>query len=293
MLQGLLGSILAVLAALTWAVSNISIRKNIEEAGFLAVSLVLTIIGILFFTPLTIVLTGSRLEFKAILAFLLAGFLQPGVTRILYYMSVEKLGVTVTSALTSSSPIFSTLFAYMLLGEEAPYTLWLGVFLVVLGSISIQFSIYHDDHVKNFNTKYLVYPFASAICGGFGYVVKKYGLKLWNAPVIGIFLGYLSTFILYCLILTILDSKDISTRFNSRSFKLLWKPSIGIAGGHLLSFYALTYTDVSIVTSLQQMQPLFIILLAKRYLAKLEIIDLKLILGTIAILCGAILVLIV
>jgi drug/metabolite transporter (DMT)-like permease len=289
----LLGSILAVSAALTWAVSNVSIRKNIEEAGFLVVSLVLTITGILFFTPLTIVLAESRLEFRAILAFLLAGFLQPGVTRILYYMSVEKLGVTVTSALTSSGPIFSTLFAYMLLGEEAPYTLWLGVFLVVLGSASIQLYIHHDGHVRSFNTKYLVYPFASAICGGLGYVAKKHGLKLWNAPVIGIFLGYTSAFILYCLILTILDSRGISARFDSRSFKLLWKPGIGIAIGHLLSFYALTYTDVSIVTSLQQMQPLFIILLAKHYLAKFEVIDLKLILGTIAILCGAILVLIV
>ncbi|MEM2740031.1 MAG: EamA family transporter [Candidatus Bathyarchaeia archaeon] len=98
---------------------------------------------------------------------------------------------------------------------------------------------------------------------------------------VGILLGYISTSILYCF----------TTKFIGRHpFNLLWKPSIGIVAGHLLSFYAPTYTNVSIVTSLQQTQPLFVILLARRYLAKLEVIDLKLILGSIAILCGVILV---
>lgn len=226
------------------------------------------------------------------MVFLLAGFIQPGITRILYYMSVEKLGVTITSSLTSSVPIFSTLFAYMILKEEASYTLWLGILLLIIGSIAIQLSISHDARTKDFKIRYLIYPFASSIFGGIGYVAKKYGLNIWNAPAVGIFLGYISSSILYFFILIALNRRNHnSTRFiDGRSFNLLWKPSIGIATGHLLSSYALTYADVSIVTSLQQTQPLFVILLARRYLPKLEIIDLKLILGTIAILCGAILV---
>ncbi|MEM2740029.1 MAG: hypothetical protein QXQ29_04435 [Candidatus Bathyarchaeia archaeon] len=55
----MLGPILAISAALIWAVSNISIRQNIEEADFLAVSLVLTATGMLFFAPLAVVFIES------------------------------------------------------------------------------------------------------------------------------------------------------------------------------------------------------------------------------------------
>jgi len=287
----LLGPLLAASAAFTWAVSNISIRRDIDKVGFLAVSLILTVTGIAFFTPLALAFTVPQPDFRAILVFLLAGFIQPGITRILYYTSVEKLGVTLTSSLTSSSPIFSALFAYIMLGEKASYTLWLGILLVVLGSILIQLSISHEIQIKSFNVRYFVYPFASAIFGGIGYVTRKYGLNIWNVPIVGILLGYISTLILYCLVFIALGNKS-NVSISRHSLGLLWKPSIGIAIGHLFSFYALAYTDVSIVTSFQQMQPLFIIILARRYLAKLEIINLKLIIGTIAIMCGTILVLI-
>ncbi|MEM2740030.1 MAG: hypothetical protein QXQ29_04440 [Candidatus Bathyarchaeia archaeon] len=97
-------------------------------------------------------------------------------------MSVEKLGVTITASLTSSGPIFSAFFAYMILGGSIVYAMAC-ILLVVLGSILIQLSIIHDARIEDFDVKHLVYPFASSIFGGIDYVAKKYGLNMWNAPV--------------------------------------------------------------------------------------------------------------
>jgi drug/metabolite transporter (DMT)-like permease len=55
-------------------------------------------------------------------------------------------------------------------------------------------------------------------------------------------------------------------------------------------FYALRYGDVSTVTPLIQVEPLFIFLLIHYYLKGMEKISLRLVAGSVAIILGAILV---
>jgi len=77
---------------------------------------------------------------------------------------------------------------------------------------------------------------------------------------------------------------------NKHSFKLFWKPGVGICIGCLLLFYALRYGNVSTVTPLIQVEPLFIFPLIRYYLKSIEKIPPKLAVGAITIILGAVIV---
>lgn len=71
---------------------------------------------------------------------------------------------------------------------------------------------------------------------------------------------------------------------------MFWKAGAGMSLGWILSFYALSYENVSIVTPLLQTEPLFILFFVYLYLKKLEHISFKLVISTLLIVIGAMLV---
>lgn len=283
-------SILAVLVALIWALSVTLVRRGINKSNFLSVSLVITIVGAIIFIPLALLLTPlSSMNIHGVLFFLLAGFLQPGLTRLLYFKGMERVGASVNASIFASNPIFSSLIAAIILGERLTLGAWIGIVCVVCGAVIIQAAM-HGDRVRlGGNIRGLAYPFLASILVGFSYVIRKEGLNVCDTPIMGVAIGYTATFILYISILPLLRVKA-SAILGKQSFKLFWKSGVGLCIGHLLSFYALRYGSVSTVTPLIQMEPLFILLLIRYYLKGIEEIPFKLVIGAIVIILGAILV---
>jgi uncharacterized membrane protein len=65
-----------------------------------------------------------------------------------------------------------------------------------------------------------------------------------------------------------------------KDLRLFWKPGASLSLAWILTFYALSYERVSIVTPLLQTEPLFVLLLAYLHLKGLERISLKVVTGT-------------
>jgi drug/metabolite transporter (DMT)-like permease len=281
----MISSILALLTALVWALSVVLIRRGLDSSNFISVSLVITVVGAAVFAPLSLLLTPiESVNMYGFSLFLLAGFIQPGLVRLLYFKGMERVGASVNASIYASYPIFSSLIAAFLLNEELTIGVWLGIVCVVFGAIMVQRAMYGGVVFRG-DVKDLIYPFLAAILVGFSYVVKKEGLNVCDVPVMGVAVGYVTAFLLYLPIMFMNP-----TLLNKYSFKLFWKSGIGLCIGHLLSFYALRYGDVSTVTPLIQVEPLFIFLLIHYYLKGIEKIPPKLVVGAIIIILGAILV---
>ena len=281
----MISSILALLTALVWALSVVLIRRGLDLSNFISVSLVITVVGVVIFIPLSLLLTPIEyVNMYGFSLFLLAGFIQPGLVRLLYFKGMERVGASVNASIYASYPIFSSLIAVFLLNEKLTIGLWLGIVCVVFGATVVQRAMYGDVVFRGC-VKELIYPFLAAVLVGFSYVIKKEGLNVCDAPIMGVAIGYVAALLLYLPIM--LRNPAL---LNKYSFKLFWKSGIGLCIGHLLSFYALRYGDVSTVTPLIQVEPLFIFLLIHYYLKGIEKIPLKLVAGAITIILGAILV---
>jgi drug/metabolite transporter (DMT)-like permease len=197
---------------------------------------------------------------------------------------MEGVGASVNASIFASYPIFSSLIAVFLLNEELRIGLWIGIVCVVLGAVMVERAMYGGVGFRG-RVRELIYPFLAAILSGFSYVVRKEGLNLCDAPIMGVAIGYAASLILYLPIMFMNP-----TLLNRNSFKLFWKPGVGLCIGYLLSFYALRYGDVSTVTPLIQVEPLFIFILIHHYLKGVEKISLRLVAGAVTIILGAILV---
>jgi drug/metabolite transporter (DMT)-like permease len=280
-----ISSTLAVLAALIWALSIVNIRRGLCSSNFISVSLVITIVGAAILVPLSLVSTPiESINVHGFLLFMLAGFFSPGLVRLLYFKGMEKVGASANASIYASYPVFSSLLATLLLGEELTVKVWIGVICVVLGAMIVQKAMHNDAAIKG-GPRDLAYSLMAAISSGLAFVFKKEGLNVCDLPILGTATGYVVAILLYLPI-----TLKRPALLNKEAFKLFWGPSVGLCAGHLLVFYALKFGEVSRVTPLLQLEPLFIIFLVRYYLKGVEETPFRLIIGALMIILGATLV---
>ncbi|RLG51467.1 MAG: hypothetical protein DRN96_05285 [Thermoproteota archaeon] len=222
-----------------------------------------------------------------VLIFLAAGFLHPGVVRILYFKGMEEVGASANASIFATYPLFSTVIAMLLIGERPQVKVLAGALCVVVGAALVQRSI---SSIGEGSWRKLAYPASAALTTALGYVVRKAGLKLYNEPLVGVALGFLSASILYSILLTASPALRSYTTLDAESFKLLWKGAVGMCLGWVFSFYALRYADVSVVTPILGSEPLFVSLFSYMFLKEIETVTSELIAGALSIMLGVILV---
>lgn len=282
--------LLGLSASFFLAFGIVEARRGLENAHYEACILIVTVVGFMIFAPITILTTNfGKINFEGVLMFLLAGILNPGLSRIFFYKSVGEVGAVLTSSITPSSPIISAIFAVIILQEEPWTGLWLGIACIVVGSILIEIGF----HGKNFNIRassWLILPILASFTTGLNDVVRKQALTLLSQPLFGTALAYIATLLLYMI--TFLFNGKLLPLINKNNFKLFCKSGIFLALGQLFSFYALNFGKVLMVAPLIYTQPLFVFLLTITTLKMIENTTFKPLIGSIIMILGIVLLLI-
>jgi drug/metabolite transporter (DMT)-like permease len=109
----------ALANAFLFALHNLLIKTALRysnPATAVISSLIINIVflwGLMFlFVPLSSVKSAS------LLIFVVVGFFQPGLTRLLTYKGIDALGVAVTDPVRATTPLFSAMMAIIFLGEQ-------------------------------------------------------------------------------------------------------------------------------------------------------------------------------
>jgi drug/metabolite transporter (DMT)-like permease len=76
--------------------------------------------------------------------FLIAGFISPRLSGLLYLKGMERVGASVNASILASRPIFGSIIASLLLNEELTIETWIGIVCVVLGAVMVGGAIYGD-----------------------------------------------------------------------------------------------------------------------------------------------------
>ncbi len=286
----MIGVILAIISAATSAFSVVIVRKYSNQSSAFNISLAVSWVGMLVLWPLALVLTDFSLaNIGSILIFALSGVLTPGFVRLMYYQGMKKLGAPVNSSLFAVYPLYTSLLAVLFLSEFLAPSNWAGIFMVFLGGILVEWSSREVGNLNLHSWKDLIFPVLGGLALGAGSIMRKFALIQFDAPVLGVSVAYTASLLPFLIMLasSATTRKELSLK---KDLRLFWVAGVGQAITWMLSFYALSFDDVSVIAPLLSIEPVFVAIFAYLYLRKIEHVSKKLVVSIVLTVLGVVLV---
>lgn len=275
--------VFAILSSFTFAYNVIGIRRGLQKMDYVSCSLVVSFVTCITYIPFLYFVDFSHVNITSTLLFALSGLIAPGLARLLFFQSLQKVGALITSSVMPSQPIISAIFAVIILSEKPPPNLWIGILAIICGAIIIETSISHNSGQKT-KAAYLLLPMLGVLMGGLGDPIRKIALNITNQPFFGTFVANLASLMLYYIVY-LFQSRKIK-KLTLVDFKLMWITGVVMALAWVFTFYALSFGDVSKVAPIINTQPLFVYVLAHFYPKEIGNVSLRSLVGAIIIIIG-------
>lgn len=286
MLPELLGALLAGLASICFGALSVAIRKSTDKASVLEISIVVILINIVVFS-LSSLFFPSNLDLIPILAFVGSGILATVLFRILFYHGVRKIGASRASAIKTSTPLFATLLAVLLLNETLTFLHFVGILILILGILFVSWEMKSEEKVEG-----SLKPVFLIILGTFFLSLEaplsKFGFSKGVSVPLGLTIKSLTAFIGISLYLVLKGRSPFGAFRHSKKYKK-WYLFAGLANtvGLALFYLALSIARVSVVSPVANVSPLFALVISYFFTPKLEKITWKVVVGAILVVLGA------
>ena len=276
---------LAILSSIGWAADSILVRRgaqssNIFGAAFLSyfvTTLSLWIIISLFY-PLHLLWSPATIYF------VLSGFLQPLLARILYYVGIQRLGVSRAGPLRGTGPLFAVIVAVIFLNERPNYFVYGGTILTVAGAWLILSRMRKEGEWRPFDA---VFPLGAALVAAVSQSLRRTGLLLLGNPYVGATITNSTSLIIYLISLLVLGKIHL-IRLHRASLPFFGSAAFIAAGSQILVFVALSRGEVSVMVPLFNTTPLFSVFLTTLFLRDLERVTSVVVIGAVIMVGGVI-----
>jgi DME family drug/metabolite transporter len=270
-------------AALCFSIAHILIRRGLVESNamtgsFISLSISAVVLWLLvpFFVP------GSSFLHPAIVYFIVAGIFAPGIGRTLSYVGIERVGVARSVPIVNASPIFASIFAVFYLGEVWVAQNIVGTLLVICGVIMLTMV---KPATGEWRKTDIVYPVLGAIAFGISANLRKGGLEAINVPVLAAAVTALTAALFSLGLLQFKGGKQ-AFKLSRRSGAWLFTAGFFNTAAMLSVFYALSFGKVVIVEPLVSSNPVLTLLLTSIFLKDLEVLSIRVIMGSLLAVVG-------
>ena len=170
----MLAELLAILSALFFGSSSVFLKKGLRFTDIASGAFFSTIVQTIIVWILTLLLVPFNIFFSAaLLLFVLSGVFVSFVGVQLIFIAVDKVGVSISYPIASTSPLYATLAAVILLKEQITTLLGIGTILVVTGVV---FLSYKKERRKTQEKIGIVAALSVALVYAFSAIPKKSGL---------------------------------------------------------------------------------------------------------------------
>lgn len=254
----------ALLTAFGFGLNAVLVKRGMKESTPVTATLVIACVQVTTLSVLTL-LDRPEFNWTAILYFIVAGIGTAIFGRTLNYMSIDRIGVPISSSLTGTNPLFTMIIATIFLGEHVSITTIIGSLLVATGIVLI--SGWGAD--TKLDLRDLLLPLGSAFFYASSGIVRKAGLNISPEPLLGAVVGAATSLVAYPLILRLIGRSG-ELRFTKSS--LLW-----LIGGGLTTtlawigmFTATQLGSISVVSAIIGANPLFGLILSALMLRDVE-----------------------
>lgn len=275
--------LLSLFTAVCYGASAVFTRKGMRDSNPVTGAVVAAFVQVVVLLGLLLVYPPPRIDWTAIAFFVASGILASTLGRLFNFMSIERLGVSVSASIIGSSPLFSTLFAAIAIGESVALTTVLGTVFVVAGIALTSGGSKPGSRVVGST---LAIPVMSAAFYGASSVVRKVGLNILPDSSLGAFVGAASSFVSF-LVYIVSTNRVADVRLSKNSVKYFVGSGLAVSAGWLSMFSALSTGSVSVVSALIGTNPLFSLALSLVLLREMETINRRVVAGSLAIVAGA------
>ena len=276
---------LALAAALLSAAATIFIRQGLRGSDPYTGFWINLIVGTLsVWIGVLVTGDGVPLTTKSLLLFALAGLIGTVGGRLLRFISIEKMGASVSSAVLNLQPLIATVLAILVLGEQVTVPILAGTIVIVVGTVILSSS----GGRLGFQPWQIALPLASATCFGIVAILRKVGLSQMG-PVPGTAVNLTTALLAYSALMLAARHRGILA---CRGRTLGYFVAAGLTEnvGVFLTIVGLSLGAVSVVTPLTASAPLFVLLLAPFFLRGVEVFSGRVVVGTLLIVFGVYLI---
>lgn len=260
----LLGQLLALLSAASFAMANIFISRTSESRGDRGVmfSVLMTMaISALLWLVLeggSLGDAGSRAGLFGIAWFAAAGVFAMVFGRSLVFESIRRLGVTRSAAVKRLNPFFSVLLAATVLSEPLTRSDGGGMALIAVAFILlIRESFRNRSNGLAGDPPPVAYLFGvfGALSYAFAYVIRKLGLEVLPSPAFGTFISAVSGFAVFALLSLVLPRYRAYFRgIFAHLDRWIVVAAVMVSLGQILLFAALALESVSTVVMIASLE---------------------------------------
>lgn len=277
----------ALACGLFTAINLILLKKGMAHGNpVTAIVVSLAINVVTFWGFVFMALPVDEILRPELLLFVLVGLIQPGGTRFLAYVSVEKVGVAVTAPLRATTPLFSSLLAIAVLGEELTPAVAAGTALVVCGVALLSM---REEKTGAWRNVLVALPLLSAFVAGSTQVIRKIGLARIALPILGAAVTTGTSFVAVALSLLV-SRKWSMVRFNRASLGYFVLAGCAVTLGVASVYMSLYLSDVVIVAPLASLSPLYSLALSALFLREVEVITVRRVAAAALIVLGVVLI---
>ena len=277
--------LLSLVAAFCTGGATIFIRQGLRGGspytGFW-INLVVGTIGLWA----AVFLTGGvgRVSATGLGLFALAGLIGTVGGRLLRFVSIERVGASITAALTNLNPLISSILAILLLGEQVTAPILAGTVVIVAGTVLL------STGGLSFGVRpaQLALPVLSAACFGVVAILRKVGLSEMSATA-GSAVNVTTAFVAYTAFLLASGQRG-AMACRGRSLAHFVAAGITENAGVFLNVVALGLGTVSVVSPLYGSAPIFVLFLSFFFLRGIEALSGRVIAGTLLIVGGVYLI---
>lgn len=278
----------ALQAALCFSVAHIFVRHGLVHSNAFTGSLISLGTAATGFWILAILLAPlADLKNPAIGYFAAGGLFAPAIGQTLGYIGMERIGVARAAAIVNISPIFSSVFAVLFLGEVWLPQNILGTCLVI-GGIAILSSA-RASVTSRWRRKDIIFPLLGAVAFGISTLLRKRGLLELPDPLLGAAVTAGSAFVFFLMIAGFRGGRS-ALKFERRGTAWLVAAALVNMCAILSFFFALNLGKVVRVEPLVACNPLLTMLWSLLFFRGLEQLAVRDIAGAVVIVTGTVLV---
>ena len=276
---------LALVAAFSSAGATIFIRQGLRGSSpFTGFWINLVVGTVALWTGVFVTGGVGRVSLAGVALFGLAGLIGTVGGRLLRFLSIEKVGASISAALTNLNPLISSGLAILLLGERVTVAIVAGTVVIVLGTILLS----GGGRQIGVRPGQLAIPILSALCFGVVAILRKVGLSHMSA-VTGSAVNVSTALVAFTAFLIASGHTNAMT-CRGRSLAHFVAAGITENAGVFLNVVALGLGTVSVVAPLYGSAPIFVLLLSYFFLKGVEFLSGRIVGGTALIVLGVYLI---
>jgi uncharacterized membrane protein len=280
-LTSLTPHVLALAGAVCSAIATILIRQGLRQSNYYAGFWINVVVGVLgLWGAVFLVVPTDAYHLRAVPFFAVSGLVGTAGGRLLRFVSIEKVGASVSASITNLNPFIATGLAILLLGERITMPILVGTVIIVLGTVLLS----RSGSLMGFRLRHLTYPFLSASCFGLVAIIRKLGLAQ-AGPLFGSAVNITTALIVFTTFL-VATGRGRTLVWHGRSVMYFVGAGVAENVSVYLVLVALSLGDVSVVTPLAGTAPLFVLLLSMLWLKGVETLHWRIVVSAILIVLG-------